>query len=513
MNRGPSEPPAQGARRTDPRGFALKAIEGLRSAILPLAAFLFTQRNDGLSSVVLVGALVTGLAVVVSGILAYVSWTRLTYSIGATDIRVESGLLQRKARSVPFERIQDVATKQGFLARAFGLVELTFETGAGSGEDIALAYLRVDEADRLRQVVRDRRAESTDLWHGPGELAAPARTLFTMPKKRVLMLGVFNFSLVVIGVTGGLLAQYDDVLPFDLWDLDDWQARLAGPGAWLAGLGTVAQAIGAAILIAVLGLFGVITGVIRTALAQWGFVLERTEKGFRRRRGLLTRTDVTLPVRRVQAALIAARAREAVFGWRGAALVSLAADAGASHHQIAPLARLPEIAPLIEEAGLRMPHDQLEWHTILPVHAVMTGLGRLKWWWTLAAALTVFQQFGNPPDPISAWWIVLVPLGIGMWKALRTTMMLLRTRYALDDAQIYIAQGWLSKFLDLVPREKLQCAIIGQGPVSRLLGYGWLNLGVAGTTVTIPGVTLDRARALRQALLPDMLARDFSRIN
>ncbi len=505
--------PAGDGKRTDPRGFILKALENLRSAVLPLALVIFTRIDDGMGAVMAVSLIVGGGALLLSGVAAYLQWTKLTYRVGDTDIRVESGLLSRKARSVPFERIQDVSSKQGFLARQLGLVELTFDTGAGEGEDISLAYLREEEAARLRALARDKRDAAAPVGDAREDLDEASQLLFAMSPARVLTYGLFNFSLVIIGVTGGLLAQYDDLLPFDLWDIEGWQERLAGPGAWLAGLGVVAQAIGVVALLAVLGFFGLATGVVRTALSQWGFRLERTEKGFRRQRGLLTRTDVTLPVRRVQAAIVSARGRERLFGWQGASLVSLAADAGASNHEIAPFARPDEVDPLIEEARLRMPHGDLDWHGISRIHAILSGLGRLRFWWLGAAALLAFQVYGDPPDLLSARWLILVPIVIGAWKATRTTLTLWRLRYALDDRQIYVVSGWLSRMLELVPREKLQSVSIGQGPIARLFGFAWLHLGVAGTQAGVPGVAIERAHVLRDRLVPDMLARDFSRLN
>ena len=504
---------ADSGKRTDPRGFVLKALTNLRSAFLPLAFAIFTRLDEGMGAVLTVSLIVGGGALVIAGLAAYLQWLRLRYWVGETDLRVESGVLSRQARSVPFERIQDVASTQGFLARLLGLVELTFDTGAGKGEDISLAYLREDDAAYLRTLIRDRRDDAAPETGGQGDTAEPARVLFAMSPGRVVTYGLFNFSLIVIAATGGLLAQYDEVLPFDVWDIEGWQQRLAGPGAWLAGLGIVAQAIGIAALLIILGFFGLATGVVRTALTQWGFRLERTEKGFRRQRGMFTRTDVTLPVRRVQAGLIQARGRERLFGWQGASLVSLAADAGASNHDIAPFAREGEVAPLIEEARLRMPHADLAWHRISPVHAVLTGLGRLKWWWLGAAGLFAFQNWGEPPDLLAARALVLLPLVIGAWKATRVTMTLLKLRYSLDEAQIYKVSGWLSQSIELVPREKLQSAAIGQGPVGRLFGFGWLTLGVAGMSFTIDGMPLGDARTLRRQLVPNMLARDFSRLN
>ncbi|PHQ70438.1 MAG: hypothetical protein COB97_04930, partial [Paracoccus sp.] len=48
---------------------------------------------------------------------AYLRWTKLTYTVGDADIRVESGVLSRAARSVPYERIQDVSLEQKPLPR------------------------------------------------------------------------------------------------------------------------------------------------------------------------------------------------------------------------------------------------------------------------------------------------------------------------------------------------------------------------------------------------------------
>jgi len=44
---------------------------------------------------------------------------------------------------------------------------------------------------------------------------------------------------------------------------------------------------------------GMLSGIVRTFLRDWDFRLERTSKGFRRRRGMFTRTDVVMPVHRV----------------------------------------------------------------------------------------------------------------------------------------------------------------------------------------------------------------------
>ena len=496
------------ARRTDPRGFVIKAIEGLRTALLPAAAFTFTR---GPEAGLIVGLLIGVASILISGIVSYLAWTRLAYSIGASDIRVESGLLSRNARSVPFERIQDVSVKQGLFARLFGLVELTFETGAGAGEDLSLAYLSSAEGERLRNVVRDRREDDVPLQ--ADSEPARARLLFAMGPRRVITLGLFNFSLIVFGAAGAFLAQYDDLLPFDIWDIEGWNRRLAGPGAWLSGLGIVSQAIGTVVLLLFLALFGFATGIVRTALREWNFRLERTEKGFRRRRGLLTRTDMVLPVRRVQAVVRSTGFVRARFGWHGLSLVSLAADAGASNHDIAPFAKPWEIDPLVTETGFVVPGPNMRWDRVSRAFAWVEAVKRTRLWLVLAAVVLIVQAIVQPEFPLSSPLWVLVPIAIGLWKAVRVLLAMLHTRYALDDVHIHLRSGWLAPYFLTGAREKLQSLELHRGPLGRRFGYTNLTLGVAGAGLTVPGLPVTAAHDLRRQLLASMRLCDFSRLN
>ncbi len=495
-------------RRTDPRGFVIKAIEGLRAAILPAAAFAFTRDGD---SALLVGAIVGAVSLALSGVLSYLAWTRLTYTVGESDIRVESGLFSRNARSVPYERIQDVSVTQGPLARIFGLVALTFETGAGAGEDLSLSYLSAEEGARLRDAVQDRR-DGGAVPAADGEAEA-ARLLFAMTPRRVFTLGLFNFSLVVFGAAGAFLAQYDEILPFDVWDIEGWNRRLAGPGAFLSGLGVVSQAIGVIVLLLFLALFGFATGIVRTALREWNFRLERTDKGFRRRRGLLTRTDVVLPVRRVQAVMRSTGFVRARFGWHSLSLVSLAADAGASNHEVAPLARAAELVPLVEESGFPPPAPDAVWHPISRIFALIEALARTRFWLLLALVVLGVQAVVQPSDTSGSPWLALVPVAIGLWKALRVGIAMLYTGYTLEAEHIHLRSGWLTPHLITGAREKLQSVEISSSPPGRRFGYRSLRLGVAGTGLTIPGLPTRAAHALRAELLASMRRRDFSRLN
>ena len=124
------------ARRTDPRSFAVRAVTMLFQLVIPLAVASVTILDDG-DIGDLVGYFLPLVIVIIllNVVIAYLQWTKLTYTVGESDIRVESGVLSRAARSVPYERIQDVSLEQKLLPRLFGLVEVKFETGAGGKDD------------------------------------------------------------------------------------------------------------------------------------------------------------------------------------------------------------------------------------------------------------------------------------------------------------------------------------------------------------------------------------------
>src|SRR3546814_4061943 len=82
-------------------------------------------------------------------------------------------------------------------------------------------------------------------------------------------------------------------------------------------------------------------------LANWRFRLTREPRALRRTRGLTTRTDVALPVRRVQAAILVTGWLRKRFGWHELRLQSLARDGEKEKdHQVVPFGRLAEIDPV-----------------------------------------------------------------------------------------------------------------------------------------------------------------------
>ncbi|WP_114521994.1 PH domain-containing protein [Altererythrobacter sp. ZODW24] len=506
------EIPANAGLRTAPLGFVVKAIEGVKNAIFPMVAAFFAAGSSGYAMLIAIGAgaVIIGL----TGFFAWLRWTRLRYYVGNEDIRLESGILSREARSVPFERIQDVSLEQKLIPRLLGLTQIKFETGAGGKDELSLEYVTGAEGERLREVVRERREGAVERAADGlepdtiGEEDAPpvesAAPIFEMNDRRVITFGAFEFSLVIFAVLAGAAQQFDFLLPFDIWDWEQW-AGVAGEQTdivtGLNGLGIVGQVFGVILALGSVAVIGVLTGIARTFAREYEFRLDRTPKGFRRQRGLFTKTDVVMPVHRVQAARIQTGLIRRRFGWHSLKFISLAQDNGSSSHAVAPFAKMAEIWPIAAEADITPASDELEWlrpspkkwvdgAIVLSVILLMVAIG-----WSIAGFLKVALA-------IIAIGFPLIALGFWLgWK---------RHRFARDVRQLFVREGLLSPDLTIAPRVRLQSVEIRHGPLSRWRGYCELHFGLAGGSLSIDGIAFDDAEKLRSEVLESIVSVDFS---
>ncbi len=507
--------------RVNPLTMMVHMARMLASAIIPAIAVLYGAASsepdsEGLAAITPWFVPLLGAILGFNLLAAWFSWYRLRYRVGDTDVRLEQGVISRSARSVPYERIQDVSLEQKLVPRLLGLVEVKFETGAGGKEELKLSYVSEAEGEKLRETVRALvDGEAAAPAEGPtapdgtpsGDLAAePAgQTLFAMDTKRLFLFGLFNFSLVVFAVLLGALQQLEFLLPFDVWDYiadivrDD---RIAEAEELVNGYSTIAQILAILYAIGAVVVVGMASGVVRTFVRDWEFRLERTAKGFRRRRGLLTKTDVVMPVHRVQALVVSTGWLRRRFGWHGLSFISLAQDAGGANHDVAPFAQMEEIAPIAHEAGFSLPDERADWRrasadyyfdravlqALIPATA---GLVLLVLGYAIVAVL-LFALAG-----------LLVFGEYYMWRFVR---------HALDPQQVLSRRGWLAPRDIIASRVKLHSVEISQHPLARWRGYCTLRFGLAGGRLAFAGLSLEDAREMRHAALDSIAAVDFAKL-
>ncbi len=499
--------PAVDGERLHISGLLVGFISGLPQLVFPMVAAIFGVRKA--DNPVLI-PIVIAVVLLFSLFFRWLAWLRFQYFVGEHDIRVEKGILNRTARSIPYERIQDVSIEQKPLARMMGLGEVKFETGGGEGDDAKLSFVTLQEANRLRASIRSRKAGIAVA--APADAPPPveddAHPIFAMDGKRVFVFGLYSFSLVIFAVLGGLAQQFDFLLPFDFWDFKHWIGLAEERGVsvnQINGVGVFAQIILAFGAITSLIFIGFATGVVRTILREHGFRLDQTAKGFRRRRGLFTLTDVIMPTHRVQAALVQTGPFRKRRGWHSLKFVSLAQDSKQEANYVAaPFATLDEVWRIAIAAAIAAPDgdERLQrgvatyWLTqlwlIVPV--LLTAM----------AALVIFAD--APIGRTTLLLLLLVLPGTFFWLDWR------QYRFGLDDRQLYLKRGWWRQQMTIAPQVKVQSVEIAQGPLSRRQGLASLRFGIAGGTMEMIALPLATAVAIRDAVMEKVVAVDYSAI-
>jgi putative membrane protein len=244
----------------------------------------------------------------------------------------------------------------------------------------------------------------------------------------------------------------------------------------------------------VLVLVGIATGMVRTALRDYGFRLNRSGMGLRRRRGLLTLTDVTLPIRRIQAAIIGTGPLREAFGWLDLKLQSLARDESTKgDHIVAPLADEAEVGAILAQLGWRPVGPDVHWGRVSPAYASTFTLALLPL--TIPAAI---QLLFIPPIGL-AGFVAIAGLIAMRWLDWR------RTRYALDGDRLLVRRGWWRRRLVILPLTSVQSVDLTENFISRRFGTASLLIGVAGgsgfSAHGVPALPRETARALRAELL------------
>ncbi|NES26896.1 PH domain-containing protein [Micromonospora terminaliae] len=390
------------------------ALHGAKSLVVVIAGLSWsTLSRVGFGwFAVLVAIFVLGATV-----LSVISWWNTGYHVVGRELRVHEGLLWRRTRAIPLERLQAVEVVRPLLAQLTGLAELRLEVVGGGKTEAPLAYLSVAEATALRQrllAVAGRAPEAAPPVAAPGMPAPPA------PAPGRLLHGVRNRDLLV----SQLLTPQAFLLPFGLAFV---VAQFVSEGSW--SFIAVASTLTA--------MAGVVLQPVRRVLDDWSFRLDRDGDTLRVRNGLLETRVQTVPLHRVQTVGVTWPLLWRMRGWLRLRL-EVAGYSGAE------------------------PDDRNRPDRLLPVGDAHTG------------ELVVAEVL--PGVRLAALPATLPPRRARWLRPLSRA----RVGAGLDE-QVFVARsGLLTRRLTLVPYARIQSVRVTQGPAQRRLRLATVHADTAG---------------------------------
>ena len=242
------------------------------------------------------------LAMLVAGaVYGAASWLRTKYWIEADELRVDTGLVSRQSRRIRVDRLQGIDIAQPFVARLFGLAELRMDVAGGGQREGSLAFLRLDEAEALREAllarrdaVREERDAGADGAEEAGADAGPREPTPRRPEREVARLDLRT-------------------LVISLMLSPDTFAFVRAAVVFATAFGFFGRFAGVASVTPVLIGFGLTQ--FRRMSAFYGFVVTESDSGLHVRRGLFERNAQTISLARVQGVVVTEPLLWRGFGW------------------------------------------------------------------------------------------------------------------------------------------------------------------------------------------------------
>ncbi|QMW65138.1 PH domain-containing protein [Mumia sp. ZJ1417] len=435
------QPPAAQGQRTHPASAFVRVWIWVAAGLFAFGRDVLEGGGDrSLLSVLWVGLALVGVAALLGVVFGYLSWRFTRYFIDGREIRIESGILTRKSRRAPYERIQSVDIAEPFAARIFRLCELRIELAGGDDSRLSLQYLRHSDADRLRHLLLQRAYEAGSQAVGA---PAPSQTAEGEP-------GQPDGGVAVQGPHVDLSPPILVVRPVRLVVATLLSAEFLTPAAFMLVLLVVGLVFPGFVIVGLLPfLFWAGQVIMSRVIAQWDFTLRRAPTGLHVTRGLLSRISQTIPYDRVQAVVVHQAAL-----WRPLHLeradvtvagASRDTDGGGSSATLVPVATPQEVRMVLGELFADVDPETVP-------RARAPRRSRL-----------------------------FAPIG---W----------RFRSAGSDAHAFVAdRGWVTHRTDVVPHAKTQSVVITQGPLQRWRGVADLTVHTPDGPVEAMGRSLASA--------------------
>ncbi|GAB3810107.1 PH domain-containing protein [Micromonospora zhanjiangensis] len=450
-----TEPPAQPRRRLHPLSPLLHGAKSLVVIVAGLSWSTLSRLGLGWFAA-LVAVLVCGAVV-----LSVVSWYNTGYHVVGRELRIHEGLLWRRTRAIPLERLQAVEVVRPLLAQLTGLAELRLEVVGGGRTEAPLAYLSVAEAVALRDRLLGLASRLPARPGGPPGGVRPgdgpvtgAPTTDGSPGPA----GTAAAGPPPVGVEGPAWRRVPGAGPAPgrpvhaVANRDLLVSQLLTPQAFLLPLGVafvIAQFLseGSWSFIAVASTLTAMAGVllqpVRRVLDDWNFRLHRLDATLRIRHGLLETRAQTVPLPRVQAVAATWPLLWRMPGWLRLRL-DVAGITPGEHDErnqadrLLPVGGLPTARAIVSE--------------------VLPGVD------LLALPLTA-------PPPRARW---LRPLSRQVLGA------------GVSDAVFAVRHGLLTRQVVVVPLARIQSVRVVQGPAQRRLGLATVHADTAGAGTRWP---------------------------
>ncbi|MBX3044406.1 MAG: PH domain-containing protein [Candidatus Kapabacteria bacterium] len=429
-------------------------------------------------------------------------WYYFSFMITEKEITIKSGILSRKQRVIPIERVQNVNVKQDILQRLFGIAKVQIETAGDISAEGSLEFVKLQDADEINRIIRvyqkriltdDTKPVDTYEIIGKSKSETYNSTesgeeLFRMTNKDVITYGMVRLRplFLVYGIWAmSFITQFKYLNDLVFGYIDETIESFGDlPTEYMVGLAL------AFLLFSVL--ISWIVDIIWTFAQFYGFKLVRDGNKLFESYGLLSKVSATIPLKKLQQITISTNPVKKKFNFYTMALQTAGFDIYKKITQSGvPLAKKEVLMEIAKKIYPVLIPDEFKSISRKAIRRAFVRYLILM----ILPSVAIYYAFG---------WYVLI--GLILIPAFYYAA-LLRWQYRgyyISDDLVFVKQGFWNQKLNIIPIEKIQTLHLTSTFFQRRLGLSSVLVDTASSfnisDAKIPDIDSEDAELILEEL-------------
>lgn len=411
--------------------------------------FVFVEKQSDQFGYLIVALL--GLLILVPSIV--LNYIFFNFQITPKEIIIRSGIISKRQRSIPLEKIQNVNINQNFIQRILGLVRIGIETAGDLQTEGSLEFVSVHDANEISEIIknykfsliRDKNKDATEGYNDvvqsieETDKQAKSNVIFELSWRNLIAYGMVRlrplflaFGIWIIG----MLSQ------FGIWDntIDNF---VRDNQSYLDSLDVFSLILLIISMVVIIIIMSWIFDIIWTVNEFYKFKLANDDGKLVTSYGFLSKVRVTIPLKKLQQITIFTNPLKQKFNFFTLTLQTAGfGQKSGSNQSVIPLAKFDELLTLSQKIyNFQIPEK------FIPISRKAIRRAFVRY------AVSILIMF----IPLVYWLpnTIWIALGIPFLYYAAYLRWLFRG-YAINNEHLIVKQGfWLRKII-IIPLKKMQ---------------------------------------------------------
>ena len=410
-----------------------------------------------------------GIAAIVGGLVlipAVLRYLTFGYAVQDGNLYIKEGIVTKKQRTIPLDRIQNINLTRSWLHRILGLVDLDIETAVSAKAEARISALSEEDARVLRARLLGERPTHTSFVNE--ERAKDV--VYKVTNKELFLAGASENKLgTIIGALLGLQIIGQRAIEKFVED-----AVKAGRTPDMPQSNWLLWTVGIIIMLFI----GWVFSIGSTFVKYYGFELVRAGDRLRRTYGMINHVENVLPTKRVQTMVFVENLLQRMLKICKVMVSTAGGFGGSDKQHTEPGGKvdvLPVLTPVLqigafpEIAQLIFPGKDL-------VGIARNPVGEKTVFRYIRSSILPSLIVAGGTAYFTRYWAIAIFFGL---LGLATLNGFLHKKFAYwgDADGIWVsALGWLKRTKKFIPAEKVQAVIVRQSPAQRAFGLATVDM-------------------------------------